>query len=57
MDSCMSCKYAPVKEGGSLSCCRFPQLTRVARDYWCGEWRPDLKKEKTNGNDKKPASK
>lgn len=57
MDSCLTCKYAPIKEGGSLSCCRFPQQTRVARDYWCGEWRPDIQKERKNGTEKKPASK
>ena len=57
MDTCVTCKFTAVKDGGSLLCHRFPKAQRVARDYVCGEWRPDVKKEKTNGNDKKPSGK
>jgi hypothetical protein len=46
-----------VKDGGSLLCHRFPKAQRVARDYLCGEWRPDVKKEQKNGNDKKSSGK
>jgi hypothetical protein len=57
MDTCVTCKFTAVKDGGSLLCHRFPKAQRVARDYVCGEWRPDVKKEKTNGNDKKSSGK
>jgi hypothetical protein len=57
MDTCVTCKYTLNKEGGSLSCCRFPRQVRVARDYVCGEWRPDVKKEKTNGTAQKSTGK
>lgn len=57
MDTCVTCKYTLSKEGGSLSCCRFPRQVRVARDYVCGEWRPDVKKEKTNGTAQKSTGK
>jgi hypothetical protein len=57
MDNCVNCKFTPDKVGGSLVCHRFPKQQRVARDYWCGEWRPDISKERKNGTDKKPASK
>lgn len=57
MDSCMTCKYTLIKDGGSLTCNRFPKAVRVARDYVCGEWRPDIQKERKNGTEKKPVSK
>lgn len=57
MDNCVNCKFTPDKVGGSLVCHRFPKQQRVARDYWCGEWRPDVSKERKNGTDKKPVSK
>ena len=41
MESCLSCKYTASKEGGSLSCQRYPQQLRVARSHWCGEWKAD----------------
>jgi hypothetical protein len=41
MESCLSCKYTTSKEGGSLSCQRYPQQLRVARSHWCGEHVPD----------------
>lgn len=48
-DNCTNCKYTVSKEGGSLTCQRHPQPVRVARSYWCGEWRPDVKVEKQDG--------
>ena len=41
MESCLSCKYTTSKEGGSLSCQRYPQQLRVARSHWCGEYKAD----------------
>lgn len=57
MNNCVNCKYTHIKEGGSLTCQRFPKAVRVARDYVCGEWRPDVQTERKNGTDKKSASK
>lgn len=37
MDSCLSCKFTISKDGGSLTCQRYPQSIRVARSYYCGE--------------------
>jgi len=37
---CETCKFTPNKEGGSLSCQRFPTPVRVARSYFCGEYQP-----------------
>ncbi len=42
MESCLSCKYTTSKDGGSLSCQRYPAQLRVARSYWCGEWTRDV---------------
>lgn len=56
MDTCLTCKYTPIKEGGALTCQRYPKQVRVSRTYVCGEWRPDVaKKEAKSGTDKKPA--
>lgn len=56
--NCLTCKFAPVKQGGYIMCQRFPQQVRVTRDYWCGEWRPDLNKETPkHADDKKPSRK
>jgi hypothetical protein len=41
MESCLSCKFTLSKEGGSLSCNRYPTQLRVARSHWCGEWKSD----------------
>ena len=41
MESCLSCKFTTSKDGGSLSCQRYPQQLRVSRSYWCGEWQSD----------------
>lgn len=41
MESCLSCKFTTGKDGGSLSCQRYPQQLRVGRAYWCGEYKPD----------------
>lgn len=41
MESCLSCKFTTSKDGGSLSCQRYPQQLRVARSYWCGEYAAD----------------
>ena len=41
MESCLSCKFTTSKDGGSLSCQRYPQQLRVARSYWCGEYTAD----------------
>ncbi len=41
MESCLSCKFTLSKDGGSLSCHRYPQQLRVARSHWCGEWKSD----------------
>jgi hypothetical protein len=41
MESCLSCKFTANKDGGSLSCQRYPQQLRVARSHWCGEWKAD----------------
>lgn len=41
MESCLSCKFTTSKDGGSLSCQRYPQQLRVARSYWCGEYVAD----------------
>lgn len=35
---CETCKFTPQKEGGSLTCQRYPQSIRVARSYFCGEY-------------------
>ncbi len=42
MESCLSCKFTINKDGGSLSCQRYPQQLRVARSGWCGEWAADV---------------
>jgi len=55
-DSCENCKFTIDKTGGSLVCQRFPNQVRVAKQYWCGEWRPEPRGEK-NGNHQKPVSK
>ena len=52
MDNCLTCKFAPVKTGGYFMCHRFPATVRVTRDYWCGEWKAEGAKERTNGTDK-----
>ncbi len=54
-DNCENCKYTVSKEGGSLSCQRYPQQIRVARSYWCGEWRPAVK-EKQDGKANKQST-
>ncbi len=41
MENCLSCKFTTSKDGGSLSCQRYPQQLRVARSYWCGEYVAD----------------
>ena len=41
MESCLSCKFTLNKDGGSLSCQRYPSQLRVARSGWCGEWTKD----------------
>jgi hypothetical protein len=38
--SCADCRYTAGQEGGSLTCQRYPQPHRVARSYWCGEYKP-----------------
>jgi hypothetical protein len=42
MESCLSCKFTLNKDGGSLSCQRYPSQLRVARSGWCGEWTRDV---------------
>lgn len=41
MSTCTTCKFTPQKEGGSLTCQRFPTPIRVARSYFCGEYIQD----------------
>jgi hypothetical protein len=51
---CETCKFTPQKEGGSLTCQRYPQSIRVARSYFCGEYQA---MEETDGKaNKGPAS-
>jgi hypothetical protein len=38
--SCTACRYTDGQSGGSLTCQRYPQPHRVARSYWCGEFKP-----------------
>ena len=38
--SCTACRYTDGQTGGSLTCQRYPQPHRVARSYWCGEFKP-----------------
>lgn len=37
--NCGICRYTAGQIGGSLTCQRYPQPHRVARSYWCGEFK------------------
>ena len=40
-EACLNCRFTKEKTGGSLTCMRYPNQTRVARTQWCGEWQAD----------------
>lgn len=40
MPACAECIYVGDQQGGSMTCHRYPQPYRVARSYWCGEYKP-----------------
>ena len=40
-ETCFSCRFTKEKTGGSLTCLRYPNPTRVARTQWCGEYQSD----------------
>lgn len=40
-EACLNCRFTKEKTGGSLTCLRYPNPTRVARTQWCGEWQAD----------------
>lgn len=40
-EACLNCRFTKEKAGGSLTCLRYPNPTRVARTQWCGEYQAD----------------
>lgn len=40
MTTCAECRFTQGQsDGASLMCQRYPSRVRVARTYWCGEWK------------------